>query len=230
MRVMESRNIILLLSAASALVSCSTPDQPKPFTRGEIAERAAVFGLVDIQEVLPEVQIDLRYKDDRNVLKKPLYPRDMPCLLKRETAEKLKLALQFVGKYGYGLKIWDGWRPPEVQAQFYDALGHTGLFLDPKIMWSRHCTGTAVDITLITKNGRDVDMPTDHDMEGAKARYDAQGASEEEKRRVAILQNGMTEAGFLLIDTEWWHFDDQEFAFNQPRVVSARDLGLTLPP
>ncbi len=195
----------------------------------DVANRAAVFDLVDVRQALPEVEVDLRYQDRHNVLGRQLYPDDMPCLLKLGTAQKLRKVIAAVAQQGYRLKIWDGWRPPEVQALFYEKLGNTGMFLDPKIMWSRHCTGTAVDITLVKKNGGDVEMPTDHDVEGTRARFEGLGCSVEVKRHLATLQHAMCNAGFLLIDTEWWHFDDGEYAFAQPRVVTAKDLGLTLP-
>jgi zinc D-Ala-D-Ala dipeptidase len=172
---------------------------------------------------------DLRYQTKNNVLGRPLYPDNMPCLLKTETAMKLRRAAELVARRGFSLKIWDGWRPPEVQALFHDQLGHTGLFLDPMVMWSRHCTGTAVDLTLVTDRGRAVEMPTDFDEAGSRARFDAGESSLRAKANLAVLQHAMHDVGFLLIDSEWWHFDDGDYAFNQPRVVSAKDLGLVLP-
>lgn len=225
---MESGKVIYLLMTVLVCGGCASGDRSE-YTPGEISKRAADFGLVDVRQVAPEVFVDLRYRSSRNVLGQRLYPADMPCLLKRDTARKLRTAAEFVARYGYALKVWDGWRPPEVQALFHDKLGHTGMFLDPKLMWSRHCTGTAVDITLVTTRGKEVDMPTDHDVEGERAHHDAKGASPDVLHRLAILQNAMSKAGFLLIDIEWWHFDDGEYAFRQPRVVSATDLGLTLP-
>jgi len=227
---MERRKVILW-AAASAMAStgCSSSRLPPPPKRNEITERAQVFDLVDVEAFVPGVFFDLRYKTRNNVLGRPLYPENMPCLLKRETALKLRRVRELVARRGFTLKIWDGWRPPEVQALFHDELGHTGLFLDPQIMWSRHCTGTAVDLTLVTERGRYVAMPTDFDEGGNRARYDGSEATVAQRQNLAILQHAMHDVGFLLIDTEWWHFDDGDFAFNQPRVVSAKDLGLILP-
>lgn len=229
MQAMERGKVILSLAGVLLLAGCSSSAHLTTSERNEIAERAAVFDLVDVREAVPGIEVDLRYKDSRNVLGQRLYPHNMPCLVKSGTAAKLRQVMNLLSQRGYRLKIWDGWRPPEVQALFHDRLGHTGLFLDPKIMWSRHCTGTAVDVTLVTMKGRPVEMPTDHDEEGDHARYEALNAPKHVKRNLATLQHAMHQAGFLLIDTEWWHFDDGEYAYNQPRVVSARDLGLMLP-
>lgn len=227
---MERRKVILwAASAAVAFSGCASQRLPPPPKRNEIAERAQVFDLVDLEAFAPELFFDLRYKTRDNVLGRPLYPANMPCLLKRETAMKVKRVHALVAQRGFSLKIWDGWRPPEVQALFHDQLGHTGLFLDPLVMWSRHCTGTAVDLTLVTEKGRYVEMPTDFDEAGSRARYDGMQASRTARQNLATLQHAMHDVGFLLIDTEWWHFDDADYAFNQPRVVSAKDLGLVLP-
>ncbi len=228
--LMERRKVILWAgSAVLASAGCTPSRLPPPPKRNEIAERAQVFDLVDVERFVPGLFYDLRYKTSNNVMGRPLYPANMPCLLKRETAMRLKRAREIVARRGFSLKIWDGWRPPEVQALFYEQLGHTGLFLDPLIMWSRHCTGTAVDVTLVTEKGRHVAMPTDFDEAGSRARYDGKEANLAQRKNLATLQHAMHDVGFLLIDTEWWHFDDGDFAFNQPRVVSAKDLGLVLP-
>ena len=225
---MERRNLGILLIGLFALVGCASPPPAPPVTKSELELRAEALGLVNVQRVLPGIQVDLRYARSENIIGGPIYPRDLPCFLKYETANKLHTVRAFLKDYGYDIKIWDGWRPVELQAYFFQRFGHTGLFLDPKIMWSRHCTGTAVDLTLVRLGGGDVDMPTDFDAEGAAARYDAVDTTPEIRKRLAVLQNAMVTAGFTMIDTEWWHFDDEFYAFNQPTVVTAAELGIPL--
>jgi zinc D-Ala-D-Ala dipeptidase len=228
LRLMESGKVIFGLLVALGLSACASVELEQPKTSAVLAA-AAAHDLVDVRSIAPDILVDLRYKTSRNVLGRPVYPSQMPCLLKRGTAQKLAKAQELLRKKGLGLKIWDGWRPPEVQSLFYDKHGHTGMFMDPKVMWSRHCTGTSVDVTLVNAKGRELKMPTDHDAEGTGARFDALDAPREVRKNVSMLQNAMFSAGFLLIDIEWWHFDDKEFVFHQPRVVSASDLGLVLP-
>jgi D-alanyl-D-alanine dipeptidase len=225
---MERRNLGILLIYLLALVGCASPPPAPPATKTALELRAEALGLVEVRRVLPGIQVDLRYARNDTILGAPVYPRDLPCFLKYETAQKLRSVRAFLGNYGYDLKIWDGWRPVELQAYFFQKFGHTGLFLDPKVMWSRHCTGTAVDLTLVRLGGYDLDMPTDFDAAGEEARYNAVQGEPESRRRLAVLQNAMVRAGFSMIDTEWWHFDDVQYAFNQPTVISAADLGVSL--
>ena len=83
-----------------------------------VLERAAAHDLVDVREVIPDIVVDLRYTHRGALAGKAVYPPDMPCLLLRQTAERLKLAQETLKKQGYQLCVWDAWRPPEVQLRF----------------------------------------------------------------------------------------------------------------
>lgn len=187
-------------------------------------------GLVEVHTVIPDIQQDLKYRTKKNVCWQPLYPQDMPCLLHPRTAEKLRIAHETLRQQGLGLKIWDAYRPPEVQVSLFDHGGYTGMFTPPSLMWSRHCSGTAVDVTLVDAQGRELEMPTGFDEADPKAAYTSPLPPEEVKARRLALQQAMTGAGFSMLDTEWWHFDDAEFDNGPvPPVVFASEIGLTLP-
>ena len=47
------------------------------------------------------------------------------------------------------------------------------------------------------------------------------------KRNVTLLQSAMTNAGFVMLDTEWWHFNDPDGENDPP--VYPKDIGLKLP-
>lgn len=204
--------------------------QRSPVTVSEPAQRAAARNLVDVRSVVPGIVCDLRYQTTENITRQVLYPQDMPCLLLASTAEKLRLAQEALRVQGFGLKVWDGWRPPEVQLSLFEHGGYTGMFTDPSIMWSRHCSGTAVDVTLVDLEGRELEMPTKHDAGGPQCHYLAICKDEQVLHRRQALQMAMSGAGFTLLDNEWWHFDDAEFnAAPPPAPVFAREIGLTLP-
>ena len=99
--------------------------------------------------------------------------------------------------------------------------------------WSRHCSGTAVDVTLVDANGRELAMPTGFDEGGPDSYYTAGTVSAEKRERRAILQMAMTSAGFSILNTEWWHFDDATYDSGGsqpvPPVVYAKSIGLKLP-
>jgi D-alanyl-D-alanine dipeptidase len=196
----------------------------------EVVAAASQRGLVDVKAHIPDIEYELPYRTKKNVCWQPLYPQDMPCLLHIRTVEKLKVAQEILRSKGLGLKIWDAWRPPEVQESLFEHGGYTGMFTPPSLMWSRHCSGTAVDVTLVDASGNELEMPTGFDEADAKTSHNSTLPSEEVKARRLSLQLAMTAAGFSMLDTEWWHFDDAEFDNGGvPPVVRADEVGLTLP-
>jgi D-alanyl-D-alanine dipeptidase len=152
----------------------------------------------------------------------------MPCLVKTATALKLRKAQEILKTRGLGLRIWDAWRPPEVQVLLVEADGNTGLFMDPKSAWSRHCSGTAVDVTVVDLKGREQPMPSYHDEGGPAAHYLYQGSEPQIKRNLHCLQRAMFDAGFIILDTEWWHFDDSDFYTVPTPVVFGNQVGIHL--
>lgn len=219
-----------------ALTYCAGNPAPKEehhsaVAPNEVIGRARARNLVDVRTVVPDIVCDLRYATSGNITRQQLYPRDLPCLLLTSTAAKLRAAQDILRSEGYRLKIWDAWRPPEVQNVLFEHGGYTGMFSDPNLMWSRHCSGTAVDVTLVDAAGRDLEMPTDFDAGGAKCHYLAMVKDENVRQRRYVLQMAMMDAGFSILEGEWWHFDDAEFnATPAPPAVFAGELGIALPP
>jgi D-alanyl-D-alanine dipeptidase len=191
------------------------------------ATRAPSRDLMDVRQLIPDISVDLRYATKDNIAKRPLYPQDMPCLLKTATALKLAKAQEILKSKGYSLRLWDAWRPPEVQLLLVEKDRHD-LFLDPKSAWSRHCAGVAVDVTLTDLKGREQKLPTYHDEAGTHTRYDYKGGSPTVRRNLQTLQRAMVDAGFYILDTEWWHFDDSDYYYQSAPVVFAHELGITI--
>jgi D-alanyl-D-alanine dipeptidase len=193
---------------------------------------ARARGLVEVTSVIPGIKYDLLYRNAKNITAQRVYPENMPCLLHHTTAAKLRVAQEILQRQGYGLKIWDAWRPPESHTALHDHGGYTGMFTPPEFMWSRHCSGTAVDVTLVDAKGRVLEMPTGFDEGGPDSYYIADAPAKKKEHR-SILQMAMTSAGFSILNTEWWHFDDatydQKGQLPVPPVVYARDIGLKLP-
>ncbi|MCB1278700.1 M15 family metallopeptidase [Prosthecobacter sp.] len=187
---------------------------------GRTEDLAKQFDLVDVRKVIPDISIDLRYGTAQNVAKRSLYPGSMPCLLRRETAEKLRAAQALLRSQGYGIRVWDGYRPPEVQEALYQAGAATHMFISPESAgWSRHCGGIAVDVTLMDAAGREQRMPTAFDAGLANASATYRGGDPVIARNVRLLQQAMQQAGFSTAAAEWWHFDDADFAQNPQPVI-----------
>lgn len=213
---MRSLFQILLISLVALPLACSAPKKNK--------------GLVNVRKVVPGVVVDLRYSTAQNILGRPVYPPDMPCLLRASTAKKLKKAQAHLRAQGYGLKVWDAWRPPEAHDLLYGRSAATGMFLDPIRGWSRHCGGISVDATLVDKHGQEQRLPTAFDEDLQHASSHQQPKDPEIRRNLALLHEAMTEAGFKALPGEWWHFDDLEFLYRPIPVIRAKDVGITLLP
>ena len=233
------RSLRLILFGFAALSSCASPQQRRgtlyasstqdagsPLNSGSTLERARKRNLVDVRTAIPGIAIDLRYATADNVTGQSIYPSHMPCLLRTETAEKLKEAQAILRAQGYGLRIWDAYRPPEAQEALHQAGGSTGMFLSPNAGWSRHCGGIAVDLTLVDVHGQEQRMPTGFDQDFAHASRNYSGADPVVKQNLQVLQAAMKQAGFTQLESEWWHFDDAEYLNNPQPIVYGWQIAL----
>lgn len=224
--------MLVITSLALSSTSCrslSVSARHRPSVSPELRLRASAFDLVDITQVIPNLCIDLRYASKKNVANQPVYPPGMPCFLRTATAQKLATAQRLLNRQGYGLCLWDAWRPPEAQIALIKAAPHPDLFMDPANDWSGHCAGVAVDVTLVNAKGKPQKMPTAYDEFSPHTGYHYQGKSAKIARNLHLLQTAMHQAGFRLLASEWWHFDDAHFVAHPTPIVFGHQLGITLP-
>lgn len=197
------------------------------FGKSPVVRKAMKYGLVAVEDAAPGVFIDMRYKFT-SVAGKPLYLKDMPCLIHRESGRKLRAAQKEVARQGYALKVWDAWRPPEAHMALWEAVKDPKYVVPPEKGLSWHCYGISIDLTLVRKDGTPLRMPTQFDVLTNEASSHYKGNDPEIRRNLQILQTAMKNAGFRKINDEWWHFDDPASS-RSIYNVSARDLGIKLP-
>lgn len=163
--------------------------------------------LVEIKSVDPTILVELRYATPRNFTGRALYPPEMPALARPTTAARLAKAQAFLRAHGYGLKIWDAYRPMAAQLELWQRT-HDGAFVaDPlEGNGSLHTWGVAVDVTLVDAEGREVAMPTGFDEFTPAAKLHYEGDDPAVKSHLKILHAAMRRGGFYGTTTEWWHF------------------------
>jgi zinc D-Ala-D-Ala dipeptidase len=163
---------------------------------------------VDIRRVDPTIVVDLRYAGPNNFTHRPLYPPGMPALVRFSVAQRLVLVQKYLRERGYGLKIWDAYRPKLAQEKLWEAARNNNYVADPKEggIGSMHTRGAAVDVTLVDRNGKDVPMPTEFDNFTPAAMIEYQGPNPAIRSNLKLLQKAMARAGFYGLRTEWWHF------------------------
>jgi D-alanyl-D-alanine dipeptidase len=112
--------------------------------------------------------------------------------------------------------VLDALRPQRVQQQLWDALDGTGLrmYLADPARGSIHSFGMALDITLLDEAGRELDMGTGFDdlSERSHPALEADllargGLTAAQVANRQLLRDAMRHAGFVGINSEWWHFD-----------------------
>src|SRR5690606_6338301 len=112
-----------------------------------------------------------------------------------------------LAKRGFGLRVFDGYRPYAVTEKMWERYRNPDYVADPKF-GSRHNRGCAVDVTLVSlATGKAVAMPTGYDEFSEKAAADFADLPEEIIENRTLLVATMSRHGFEVLSSEWWHFD-----------------------
>ncbi len=172
-------------------------------------EPQVINGLVRVQDVDPNIIVELRYATEDNFTGKVVYPNGI-CVLRESTAQKLANASKELTERGYRIKVWDAYRPIYVQRIFYEIVPDSRFVANPDKGGSKHNRGTAVDVTLVDMEGNELEMPSGFDDFTGKGSRNNKDISENAKRNVEMLTNVMVKNGFTTISTEWWHYNDSD--------------------
>ena len=177
--------------------------------------------LVTIENLSTEFAFEIRYATPNNFIGETLYDC-AKCLLRPEVAEALLEANQYFCELGYRIKIYDCYRPLDVQKKMWAKMPRPGYVGNPYGNGSIHNRGAAIDLTLETLDGCYVEMGSDYDYFGKEAHIDNYNFSKEILANRKLLFEGMRKFGFSTIRTEWWHF-------NYRRNRSYKTLNVPLP-
>lgn len=205
----------LLLSIMMGFTSCAQKNAQNPYGLKIVndykvyktnAAQNPNLELVEIKKAIPSVVLDIRYATTNNFMKQVMY-KQARAFARKPVVEKLKLIQAELNKKGYGLKIYDGYRPYAVTVSFYEKASNKKFVADPA-KGSKHNRGCAVDLSIINlKTGKDVPMPTPYDsFEDAAAATYANLPDQIIKNRTFLI-NTMEAHGFKVLPHEWWHFD-----------------------
>ncbi|MFT5703800.1 MAG: D-alanyl-D-alanine dipeptidase [Rickettsiales bacterium] len=152
-----------------------------------------------------DVEIDIKYATNENFTGKAVYDRPY-CFLHPKAAELLKKAIPLAKEQGFRFKIFDTFRPIKVQEILFEHYPDGDYVSDPKTGLVTHCRGIAIDLTLIDKNGAELEMGTGFDEFGIKANHGAEDLSILARKNRYLLMGIMLSAGFDIYRTEWWHY------------------------
>ena len=179
------------------------------------------------------IAVDLRYATPDNFVGRDLYSPLDCAWLHRDAAAAIERVVAYLAQRapGHTVLLLDALRPHRVQEQLWDALEGTELqmYLAPPERGSIHSYGMAVDLTILDAQGRELDMGTGFDdmtvlsHPAREAQHLASGElTAQQVANRQLLRDAMFQAGFVGINTEWWHFDCGD------RVAVRRDFARVL--
>lgn len=168
--------------------------------------------LVEVNALEPGTKLDVRYATADNFMGAPFYqsPR---FFLQRPAANGLIRAHRKLAERGFGLALFDGYRPWYVTRMFWDAVPpESRPFVADPSQGSRHNRGCAADISLFDlASGKIVEMPGRYDEPSARSSPLYVGGTSLQRWRRDLLKNAMEAEGFDVYVNEWWHFDYGEW-------------------
>lgn len=154
---------------------------------------------------------DLRYATPDNFTGEIIYPCGR-CLLRPAVAEALLAVSDELRSQGYGLLLYDCYRPHSAQWKLWKIKPDRRYVTDPE-KGSMHNRGGAVDLTLTDPDGAPLDMGTAYDFFGPEAWHTHEALPDSVLQRRRLLRAAMESHGFAGIRTEWWHYSYKKQSF-----------------
>lgn len=205
---------------------------------------------VEVKSVIPDVIEDIRYNTSHNFVGRRISGyEESVALLTKEASEALKIVADELRPKGYRIKIFDAYRPQSAvnhfrswvgnlsdtiaKAEFYPDKDKSVLFEEGYISSrSRHCNGSTIDMTICTKDGRELDMGGSFDLFSERSSPShTESLTTTQIANRSILRSVMESHGFVSATTEWWHFrlnkepfPDRSFNFNVASISKLTGL------
>jgi len=195
--------------------------------------------LLDVRDV-PELRWDSRLADEAGAF----------AMLREGVLQRL-LTAQSLLPYGLRLLVVEGYRPPALQREYFERYRdelrtkypqwtedrlhvEASKYVSPPEV-APHGTGGAVDLTLCTVAGEELDLGTkvndSPEASGNRCFTASREISANARRNRQTLVAALTEAGMVNYPTEWWHwsFGDRYWAFST-RATSTRYAAVAVVP
>lgn len=198
-----------------------------------------------------EALIDLRDQTAIVFGPPPIAPNNMDYTKVRKTIYDKLIEAQNKLPDGFRFCLYEGYRNLNLQQKIFQdrynslreenpSLSHEEIFiestkfvspvinLDGSVNIPPHATGAAVDVYLLDKNGKVVDMgihldDTYHDLAGTYCKTDSDAISEQAKKYRHMMSNVLLAVGFVNYPTEYWHwsYGDRYWAYqtHQPFAI-----------
>lgn len=228
------KKLFVLASIALALAACQqTSEQGK----SAIEKQLEQIGLLNVSDEISGIEVYMVYATPYNFMGRVLYEGLDEAYLVPEAVEKLRKANELLRKKRLDLHlvVYDAARPRSIQQLMWDVVENTELedfVANPnKSGGGPHNYGVAVDVTLVDCTGHPIPMGSEYDYFGDRSRVDIEDEliergeiTHRELLNRLLLREIMTEAGWLVEPSEWWHFNAMPLTeASQNLIVAATD-------
>ena len=186
--------------------------------------------LVELVALDPTIKLDIRYATPNNLAGRAVYT-EARAFLQRPAAEALVRAHRSLRAHGYGLLIFDGYRPWRVTKLFWDVTPPDKReFVADPAKGSKHNRGCAVDLSMYDlKTGREVEMPGAYDEMSERSYVTYSGGSADARARRDLLRDAMEQQGFFVEPNEWWHFNYKDWTLYGIQDIPFSSIRARLP-
>ena len=174
--------------------------------------------LIQLREETHGIQIDMMYARADNFTGRVIYPH-ANCYLHRDAEALFKRAIAAAKRHGFGVKVFDAFRSQQAQQALWDCVPDPRYVANPAI-GSNHTRGVALDLTLLSADGQELDMGTTVDSMTAASHHFYPDLPAGVLVNRMYLMTVMQEAGFVHHPNEWWHY----------QLPQAAAYALLLPP
>jgi len=208
--------LVLLVSLRAQEATTDVPAaQPKPLPSE----------FVDLADIEPTIVTEVRYSTADNFVGAKVDGYQSPrIVMTRPAANALKLVQEDFKEEGYGLKVFDAYRPQQAvnhfvrwardlkdkktKEEYYPEVPKNELFRRGSIAkYSGHSRGSTIDLTLVDlETGEEVGMGTPFDFSDQSSWPYSQAVTPEQKDNRMMLRTAMKRHNFRPYDREWWHF------------------------
>jgi D-alanyl-D-alanine dipeptidase len=185
------------------IINCIIPCKAQNNQQNQVIINDTTF--VNIKEYSSDFILDMKYATEDNFLKTKVYDC-AACFLRLKTVNHLIEANNEFKKKGYQIKLFDCYRPLDVQKKMWAIVSDPNYVANPA-KGSIHNRGGAVDVTLVDENGVELDMGTTFDFFGIEASHDYRDLPRNILKNRKLLKKIMKRNHFESFDSEWWHYN-----------------------
>lgn len=208
---------LIFIALALTLTACQSRGVEG---KSEIELGLEQIGLQSVSEQIPGIEVYMVYATPYNFMGRVLYEGLDEAYLVPEAMEKLRKANELLRqkRLDLHLVVYDAARPRSIQQQMWKVVENTELqdfVANPnKSGGGPHNYGIAVDVTLVDCTGHPIPMGSEYDYFGDRSRVDLEAElikngeiNHRELLNRQLLREIMTEAGWIVEPSEWWHFN-----------------------